>query len=72
LWAIAEEGDVLAASAVTVGVAVSLLPILIRVLPPLAKDAATHERDPNYFVTLVGLSIWVLIVAGVIALINVD
>jgi hypothetical protein len=72
LWAIAEEGDVLAASAVTVGVAVSLLPILIRVLPPLAKDAATHERDPNYFVTLLGLFIWVVFIAGVIALINID
>jgi hypothetical protein len=72
LWAIAEEGRVLAASAVTIGVAVSLLPILVRVLPPLAKDASTHERDPDYAVTLVGLFLYVVAIAGVIALINID
>src|SRR5262245_1224292 len=72
LWGIAEGGGVLAASAVTVGVAVSPLPILIRVLPPLARDAATHERDPGYSVTLVGLFLYVAAIAGVIALINID
>jgi hypothetical protein len=48
LWAMADEGPRWAAIAVTVGLAVSLVPILLRVLPPLAKDAATNERDPNY------------------------
>jgi len=72
LWGIAEGGGVLAASAVTVGVAVSLLPIIIRVLPPLARDAATQERDPSYSVTLVGLFLYVAAIAVVIALINID
>jgi hypothetical protein len=36
LWAMADEGPKWAAVAVTVGLAISLVPILIRVLPPLA------------------------------------
>jgi hypothetical protein len=72
LWAIAHEAGSLTASAVTLGVAISLLPILFRVLPPLAKDAATSERDPAYGVTVVGLIVYVLIVGGVIALLNTD
>jgi hypothetical protein len=67
----AHEGHSWAATAVTVGLALSLLPILLRVLPPLAKDAATKERDPNYAVTVVGLLLYILLVAGVIVLINV-
>jgi hypothetical protein len=72
LWAIAEDGGTLAATLVTTGVAVSLLPILIGVLPPLAKDARTSERDSGYAVTLVGLFVYVVVVAGVIALISID
>lgn len=71
LWAIAHEGQEAAATAVTIGVAVSLLPILLRVLPPLATDAATHERDPNHAVTLVGLLLYVAVVGGIIVLLNV-
>ena len=72
LWAIAEDGGTLAATLVTTGVAISLLPILIRVLPPLAKDARTSERDPDYAVSLVGLFVYVVVVGGFIALINID
>jgi len=72
LWAIAHEAGALTASAVTLGVASSLLPILIRVLPPLAKDASTSERAPGYGVTVVGLVVYVAIVGGVIALLNTD
>jgi len=72
LWAIADEGTTLAASLVTIGVAVSLLPILIRVLPPLARDARASERDADYAVTVLGLCAYAVVVAGVIALINVD
>jgi len=72
LWAIAEEGDALAASLVTTGVAVSLLPILIRVLPPLARDIHTSKRDADYAVAVAGLCLYVLCVGAVIALINVD
>ena len=72
LWAIADEGKALAATLVTTGVAISLLPVLIRVLPPLARDARTSERDPDYVVTVAGLSVYVVVVGGVIALINID
>ena len=71
LWAMAYDGETLAAIGVTVGLAVSVLPILLRVLPPLARDAATHDRDPNYAVTLIGLLLYVLLVAGVIVLLSV-
>jgi hypothetical protein len=70
LWAIADEGQTAAAIAVTVGLAVSLLPVLLRVLPPLARQATTNERDPNYGVTIVGLVLYVLVVAGVVALLS--
>ena len=53
---------------VTIGLAVSLVPILLRVLPSLAKDAATNERDPDYAVTVVGLFFYVVVVSGVLVL----
>jgi hypothetical protein len=71
LWAIADEGGAVAAALVTTGVAFSLLPVLIRVLPPLARDARTSERDPNARVAVVGLAVYAVVVAGVIALINI-
>lgn len=72
LWAIADEGNALAASLVTTGVAVSLLPFLVHVLPPLARDARASERDARSAVAVVGLFSYVLVVVGVIALINID
>jgi hypothetical protein len=72
LWAIADEGNALAATLVTTGVAISVLPILLRVLPPLARDARTSERDPDNALTVVGLFVYVVVVGGVIALINID
>jgi heme/copper-type cytochrome/quinol oxidase subunit 4 len=72
LWAMADEGPKLAAVAVTIGLAVSLVPILLRVLPPLARDAATNERDPNYLVTVVGLLLYIAVVAGSLVLLDVE
>jgi len=72
LWAIADEGNGLAATLVTIGVAVSALPVLVRVLPPLARDARTSERDAHYKVTVVWLFLYCAVVGGVIALINID
>ena len=72
LWAMADEGPRWAALAVTVGLAVSVVPILLRVLPPLAKDAATNERDPNYVVTAFGLFFYVVVVAGFLVLLDAD
>ena len=72
LWAMADEGPKWAAMAVTIGLAVSLVPILLRVLPPLGKDAATNKRDPEYVVTLVGLLLYVVAVAGVLVLLDIE
>jgi hypothetical protein len=72
LWAIADEGPRWAALVVTVGLAVSLIPILLRVLPPLAKDAATNERDPAYATTVLGLILYVAIVAGFLVLLDIS
>jgi hypothetical protein len=72
LWAMADEGPKWAALVVTIGLAVSLIPILLRVLPPLAKDATTNERDPDYAVTLVGLFFYVVAVAGVLLLLDIE
>jgi heme/copper-type cytochrome/quinol oxidase subunit 4 len=72
LWAIADEGPKWAAVAVTVGLAISLIPILLRVLPPLAKDASTAERDPDYVVTVLGLILYVAVVAGVLVLLDIE
>jgi len=69
LWAIADEGPKWAALAVTVGLAISLIPILLRVLPPLAKDASTDKRDPDYVVTVMGL---IRYVAGVLVLLDIE
>ena len=72
LWAIADEGPKWAALAVTVGLAVSLIPIFLRVLPPLAKDAATNERAPDHAVTVLGLVLYVAVVAGFLVLLDID
>jgi len=72
LWAMADEGPKWAALAVTIGLAVSVVPILLRVLPPLAKDATTNERDPDYAVTVLGLLLYVAVVAGVLVLLDIE
>ena len=72
LWAMADEGPKWAAVTVTIGLAVSLVPILLRVLSPLAKDATTNERDPDYAVTIIGLLLYVVVVAGVLLLLDIE
>ena len=73
LWAMVDEGQSRwPAIAVATGLAISLIPILLRVLPPLAKDAATNERDPNYTVTLAGLLLYVIVVVGFLVLLDID
>jgi hypothetical protein len=72
LWAIADEGPKWAALAVTVGLAVSLLPIGLRVLPPLAKDSRTNERDPDYAITVLALVLYVVVVAGFLVLLDIE
>jgi len=72
LWAMADEGPKWAAVAVTIGLAVSLIPILLRVLPPLARDAATNRRDPDYALSIIGLVLYVAVVAGVLVLLDIE
>jgi hypothetical protein len=72
LWAMADEGPKWAAVAVTIGLAVSLIPIFLRVLPPLARDAATNKRDPDYAVTVLGLVFYVAVVAGFLVLLDIE
>ena len=55
-----------AAVLVTVGLAVSLLPILVRVLPPLTRDIRTNRHDPHRWVTVVALALYVAIVTVVV------
>jgi hypothetical protein len=57
---------------IRLGLAVSLIPIQLRVLPPLAKDAATNERDPDYAVTVLGLVVYTAVVAGFLVLLDVE
>ena len=71
LWAMADEGTKWAAVAVTIGLAISLVPILLRVLPPLARDAKTSERDPDYAVTVFGLILYVAVVAGFLVVLDI-
>ena len=67
LEAIREHRGRWSAVLVTVGLAVSVLPILLRVLPPLHRDARTQQRDPHYWVTVLGLLLYAVIVLLVVA-----
>jgi magnesium-transporting ATPase (P-type) len=67
LEAIREGGERWAAILVTVGLAVSVLPILLRVLPPLQRDVHTQQRHPHHWVTVLGLLLYAVIVLLVVA-----
>jgi hypothetical protein len=71
LEAIANEGGEGAASAVTLGLAISLVPILLRALPPVPKNRQSGARDPDYVVTLVCLALYALMVGLVVIALNV-
>ena len=47
-----------AAALVTAGLALSVLPILLRVLPPLTRDIETQQRDPHLWVTVLALLVY--------------
>ena len=61
LYAIATHGQRFEAMAVTLGLALSAVPILLRVLPPLTSS------DPDTAVTIFGLGLYTLVVIGLIA-----
>jgi peptidoglycan/LPS O-acetylase OafA/YrhL len=62
LWAMADDGPEWAATAVTIGLAISVIPILVRGLPPLTGDPDTKARDPDAWITVVALVGYVAIV----------
>ena len=72
LWAMADEGPKWAAIGVTVGLAISVLPMLVRVLPLLKTDAETNERDPDFWITVVALLGYVAIVALVLVVLDIE
>ena len=68
LEAMREGGGRVASILLTVGVAVSALPIMLRILPPLRRDAETMERDPHYWVTVAGLLLFAAVVAVIVSI----
>jgi len=63
-------GDMTAAAALLIGLAVSILPILLRVLPPLRRDLRTDEQGRYVLVTVVGVIVYVVLVAAAITLVE--
>jgi hypothetical protein len=70
LGAMLHGGDRTAAAAVMIGLAVSLLPILLRVLPPLRREAQSHERRSDVAVTIAGVLLYVVLVVAALILIS--
>ncbi len=52
------------------GLAISLVPILLRSLPPLNRNPETQRRDPNYAITIIGLVAYALLTGGTVLLLN--
>jgi hypothetical protein len=69
LLAMLHGGDEVAAAAVMIGLAVSILPILFRVLPPLRREAGMHEPRWDVAVTIVGALLYAVLVVGVLILV---
>ena len=65
-----KHGGHAADEAIVVGLAVSLLPILLRVLPPLGPNTQAKEQDPKYGVTIVGVVLYAVLTAGTVLLLN--
>jgi hypothetical protein len=68
LEAMLHGGDKTAAAAVMIGLALSLLPILLRVLPPLRREAQSHERRSDV-ATIAGVLLYVVLVVAALILI---
>jgi hypothetical protein len=67
-----DGGDRTAAAALLVGLAVSILPILLRVLPPLRRDIQAEERPGYVFVTVVGVIVYSFLIAAAVILVTLD
>jgi hypothetical protein len=58
------------ATAVSMGLALSILPILIRVLPPLSGVSQTGDPRRYSRVTVIGILLYVVAVGGLVAIVN--
>jgi hypothetical protein len=58
-----------AAIALAIGLAVSLLPILLRALPPLRRYPGSDESQGDVAVTIIGLIIYVVVTGGAVLLV---
>jgi hypothetical protein len=67
LEAIRERSGSWSAVLLTVGLAISVLPILLRVLPPLRRDAQTQQRNPHCWITVLGLVLYAVVVLVIVA-----
>jgi hypothetical protein len=70
LDAIVHRGGREAAIAVTVGVALSVLPILTRVLPPLFGEASPDGQRSISTTTAIGLLLYIVAVGGLVVALN--
>ena len=70
LDAIVHRGGLEVAIAVTVGVALSILPILTRVLPPLVGEAHPDGRRSISAVTAIGLLLYAIAVGALVVILN--
>lgn len=70
LDAIVHHGGPAQATAVAVGVALSLLPILIRVLPPLVIEAKPDGQRSYSSLTIVGLLLYAAATAGIVIVVS--
>jgi hypothetical protein len=63
-------GDRTAAAALPIGFAVSILPVLLRVLTPLRPEVQAHERPRHMVVTLVGVIAYAVLVVAAVTLVE--
>jgi len=71
LLAMLHDVDRTAAAVLLIGLAVSTLPVLLRVLPPIRRDLQTDERPRYVVVTIVGVVVHVVLVAAAVTLIEI-
>ena len=72
LLAMLDGGDRIAAAALLIGLGVSILPILLRVLPPLRRDIQAEERSGYVFVTILGVLVYLILLAAAVTLVIID
>jgi hypothetical protein len=70
MQAMLHGGDRTAAAALMIGLAVSILPVLLRVLPPLRREVTPGERRRFALVTVAGVGAYVVLVGAAVILVN--